>query len=602
MGYQVYLPDGYFAPENSAKRYPTLYLLHGLNSTSQTYVIDRVNEHLDRAIADGTLSDTIVIIPDSSAMSWWADGRGGKFETMLTKDLLPIVDSNYRTIQDARYRGTAGCSMGGLGAYTIAVRNPNLFSSVVSFYGAFSYGGMGGGNPVNLLKAESADYAKYFSHYLTCGNRDVYRFGRPAIDMDALLRSYGADHKFSIDNGEHDSKFYVPRFIEGLQWSDSHRYAPDAEIDNVMSDLSVTTNGIKDNKLNVSYALKVSKSVKNYLNRVPYSSFTTDTKPELLIPITITVEQNGKTVASASCTEEALGALNLSGEADLDCTDLDPTKNYTVNVTADLLGHSKNASSLTDMDLKNAKEKAASVDKLIAAIGTVTANSGSAITAARKAYDALDATAKTYVTKYQDLVKAEQTYKNLSTPVTTPVGKVSGVKAAIHTYNSLKITWKAVSGAENYEISRATSKNGTYKKIATVSSSKKSYTDKKLTCGKTYYYKVRAVNKTSVGAQSNAAKAKVTPPAPKVSVKKSGKTLKVSWKKVAGASGYVVYRSNKKTSGYKAVKTIKKGKTVSYSDKKVKRGKTYYYKVRAYTTVKGKKIQSPDSSPAAKKF
>lgn len=76
------------------------------------------------------------------------------------------------------------------------------------------------------------------------------------------------------------------------------------------------------------------------------------------------------------------------------------------------------------------------------------------------------------------------------------IGKVAKVKNAGSTKNSAKLSWTKVSGAKGYELYRATSKNGTYKKIATTS--KTSYQDKKLSSKKTYYYKVRAY-KTSGG-------------------------------------------------------------------------------------------------------
>lgn len=67
------------------------------------------------------------------------------------------------------------------------------------------------------------------------------------------------------------------------------------------------------------------------------------------------------------------------------------------------------------------------------------------------------------------------------------------------------------------------------------------------------------------------------------------KTATVSWKKVKGASGYVVYRATKKNGKYKAVKTISKGSTVKYVNKKLTKKKTYYYKVRAFKK-SGKKV------------
>lgn len=58
----------------------------------------------------------------------------------------------------------------------------------------------------------------------------------------------------------------------------------------------------------------------------------------------------------------------------------------------------------------------------------------------------------------------------------------------------------------------------------------------------------------------------------------------------------MVYQSTKKGSGYNKVKTIKKGNTVSYTTKKLKKNKKYYYKVRAYRTVNGKKVYGAYSS------
>lgn len=76
------------------------------------------------------------------------------------------------------------------------------------------------------------------------------------------------------------------------------------------------------------------------------------------------------------------------------------------------------------------------------------------------------------------------------------IGRVSKLRKTGTTKNSVKLSWTKVSGAKGYEIYRATSKNGTYKKVVTTS--KTSYQDKKLSSKKTYYYKVRAY-KTSGG-------------------------------------------------------------------------------------------------------
>ncbi len=95
----------------------------------------------------------------------------------------------------------------------------------------------------------------------------------------------------------------------------------------------------------------------------------------------------------------------------------------------------------------------------------------------------------------------------------------------------------------------------------------------------------------------------VTEPVGKPSVKlKAGKKrITVKWSKVSGASGYVIYRSTRKNKGFKAVKTITSGSKVSYVNKKLKRGKKYYYKVIAYKTVGDKRVYGSYSSVKYKK-
>ena len=66
--------------------------------------------------------------------------------------------------------------------------------------------------------------------------------------------------------------------------------------------------------------------------------------------------------------------------------------------------------------------------------------------------------------------------------------------------------------------------------------------------------------------------------------------MRVSWKKVDGATGYAVYRSNAKNGPYKKVAAV--GRAQSYVDKHLKRGKTYYYKVAALRKVSGKTVKS----------
>lgn len=191
----------------------------------------------------------------------------------------------------------------------------------------------------------------------------------------------------------------------------------------------------------------------------------------------------------------------------------------------------------------------------------------------------------------------EFTYKKTAnTKVATP----TSVKAASASYNKVKISWKKVSGASGYEVFQYNAKTKKYTKVATVKGT--SYTKSGLTTGTKYSYKVRAYkteNKKNIyGNYSKVVSAK--PELSKVTgvktVNISGKAIKVSWKKVNGASGYKLYRSTKKNGSYKLVKTLKGSKTVKYTNKKLKKGNTYFYKVRAYKTVGKKTVYGSYSS------
>lgn len=117
------------------------------------------------------------------------------------------------------------------------------------------------------------------------------------------------------------------------------------------------------------------------------------------------------------------------------------------------------------------------------------------------------------------------------------------------------------------------------------------------------FYKVRAYSLyDSQKVYSNFSntlytKTSLKPKSPSITVKSSKKkTATISWNKISGTDGYVIYSSTKKKSGYKKVTTIKKSSTKSYTNKNLKSKKTYYYKVRSFKKVNNETIYSNYSS------
>lgn len=88
-----------------------------------------------------------------------------------------------------------------------------------------------------------------------------------------------------------------------------------------------------------------------------------------------------------------------------------------------------------------------------------------------------------------------------------------------------------------------------------------------------------------------------------ISVKTAGKKkLKVSWKKVSGVDGYILYRSTSKYGDYKQIKIIKNSKTVSYTNTSLKDGKKYYYMVGAYKIIDDEVFSSQNCVPKGNKI
>lgn len=181
----------------------------------------------------------------------------------------------------------------------------------------------------------------------------------------------------------------------------------------------------------------------------------------------------------------------------------------------------------------------------------------------------------------------------------------SAFKAAGSGHDQVTLSWSRVADADGYEIYNAATK-----KTVSLAKEKTSYTEKKLTTGKSYSYKIRAYKNTVAGKLYSAYSGNKTakPVLGKTKIKKikknSAKSLTLTWSRVAGASGYkILYSTNKKfKKGKNKTVTIKKGKTVKKTLKGLKKGKRYYVKIRAYKTVKGKKVYGAYSSVKKKKL
>lgn len=168
------------------------------------------------------------------------------------------------------------------------------------------------------------------------------------------------------------------------------------------------------------------------------------------------------------------------------------------------------------------------------------------------------------------------TYKSTSTIYCLAYPVISGVS---NVQNGIHISWNKVKGASEYYLYRKGS-DGVYSRLASVSESTLSYTDKKAVNGEKYVYTLRAVNKNTISAY-HSLKGIVclsVPVLDKAASKQDG--MHISWKSVKGADAYYIYRKTGSGS-WQRIGTTNKGTAVSYTDGSAVGGVTYSYTVRA---------------------
>ena len=129
----VIMPKHYDAfPE---KRFPVVYLLNGYDGDHRQW--PSTGRYLHRY---ATAYEMILVCPDGRD-SWYWDSPIDpkmKMESFITEELVPYIDSNYRTIADRRHRAISGLSMGGHGAMYLSMRHPDIFGSAGSMSGGLN--------------------------------------------------------------------------------------------------------------------------------------------------------------------------------------------------------------------------------------------------------------------------------------------------------------------------------------------------------------------------------------------------------------------------------------------------------------------------------
>ena len=235
--YVAYLPADY---ETSKASYPVIYALHGMFENSAFWERRGLGAQYDELVKSGVAPNAIVVTIDGGNNLFVNSGKG-KYQDVVTKDLVAFIDKNYRTIARREGRALLGISMGGYGALNIAFSQPGVFGAVATHSAMLlteiptvEAGARGGqmraftgvfGEPVDaaiwkaddpLELARAVEAAKVPALYFDCGGQDRYGLFAGNEALHKTLDARKIAHDFSISPGDHGYDFVKSVFAKSL--------------------------------------------------------------------------------------------------------------------------------------------------------------------------------------------------------------------------------------------------------------------------------------------------------------------------------------------------------------------------------------------------
>ena len=227
--FAVYLPPSYL--ENPNRRYPTVYMLHGINGGPLEWDVRRINERIDAMIHERGLEESIVIMPDGETL-WYVDSSEAPWRSMFATEMVPYVDASYRTIPRREMRGVTGLSMGGHGAFTLGWALPELFSSIASLMGVLSSPPPVGTHEDRLANADETplaqaahlppEFLRRYSYFMdACEDDQSYKTQLEA--MSSTLTAKGVPHRTELyPVGGHNDACWLPQVHNSFESHSEH--------------------------------------------------------------------------------------------------------------------------------------------------------------------------------------------------------------------------------------------------------------------------------------------------------------------------------------------------------------------------------------------
>ena len=195
----VYTPAEYDQKQGFKKRYPVLYLQHGMGEGETSWTLQGKMQHImDNAIAKGEAVPMIVVMESGDIKAPMGRGQGmgdygASFYPVLLNDLIPYIDTNFRTKTDRDNRAMAGLSWGGHQTFDVVLNNLDKFAWLGTFSGAIF--GLDVKTAYNGVFANADEFNKKVHYmYMNWGEEDFIKSG----DIVKQLRELG----IKVDSSE----------------------------------------------------------------------------------------------------------------------------------------------------------------------------------------------------------------------------------------------------------------------------------------------------------------------------------------------------------------------------------------------------------------
>lgn len=199
MEFRIYLPPCY--NEDTAMRYPVLYLIHGQNFNQDQWDRLGADEVADELVAVGEIAPFIIVMPRDRI---WYEPPEDEFGESLVAELIPWVDANYRTLPDRGFRAIGGLSRGAAWAVHLGLSRWDLFSVI-------------GAHSPALFWADTTAIPEWLENipadslpriFIDVGRRDYSQIQLSAEWFGGILGDLGIPHEWYSFAGRHDELYW----------------------------------------------------------------------------------------------------------------------------------------------------------------------------------------------------------------------------------------------------------------------------------------------------------------------------------------------------------------------------------------------------------